>query len=508
MKPPVKYCAVYTRKSTEEGLEQEFNTLDAQREACLAYISSQKAEGWVALQKHYDDGGFTGGNIKRPALQELLSDIREGKVHTVVVYKIDRLTRSLMDFSKLVEVFDAHGVTFVSITQSFNTTTSMGRLTLNVLLSFAQFEREVIGERVRDKIAASKKKGMWMGGHDPLGYRRIDKLLKPEDAERNTVRAIFERYLTLGSLTALTLDLERRGITSRRWTSSRGQSHGGRPYSRGALHCLLTNPVYIGKIKHKNNVFEGQHEAIIPLDLWESVQHLLQAQAGIERGRKTAPDDNLLHGLLQEPTGTLFRATFTTKGTEKRRYRYYITKQQRLPALQTEQMVTTAILQPLADPLKTAELLGLDVFDHHATLETIAQNYLRLTAADLLPQVLYKVVVEARQMVLHINPTALAHVLGEKLMVQFPRDDLITHTPLLTVPMHSRRGKRGSLLIAPPATAEKDIFDLPSADLKKLVQGFIWRDEHFAGKSLKEIAQREKVSDSYVGKAVFMSFRD
>jgi DNA invertase Pin-like site-specific DNA recombinase len=260
-------CAIYTRKSSEEGLEQSFNSLDAQREACCAYVLSQKHEGWTALDDRYDDGGFSGGTMERPALQQLLSDILAGKVNTVVVYKVDRLTRSLNDFSKIIEVFDSHGVSFVSVTQAFNTTTSMGRLTLNVLLSFAQFEREVTGERIRDKVAASKKKGMWMGGAIPLGYDCVGHklIVNPEDAD--TVIEIFRQYLCLGSVMKLKKHLEQEQILSKVRTSKDGNTSGGATYSRGALYHLLNNRVYIGEIVHRGQSYPGQHEAIVPQEL-------------------------------------------------------------------------------------------------------------------------------------------------------------------------------------------------------------------------------------------------
>src|SRR6202789_2162625 len=244
-------CAIYTRKSTEEGLEQDFNSLDAQREACEAYITSQKAEGWIALAKRYDDGGYSGGTLERPALRRLLQDIEDAAIDVVVVYKIDRLSRSLMDFSKLVEVFDRKSVTFVSVTQSFNTTTSMGRLTLNVLLSFAQFEREVTGERIRDKFAASKKKGIWMGGNPPLGYDVSERKLVVNAAEAATVRKIFERYLELGCARLLCTDLAERGIVSKRRTFQNGQTRGGNPIAQNAVYLMLKNRVYIGETTHK-----------------------------------------------------------------------------------------------------------------------------------------------------------------------------------------------------------------------------------------------------------------
>ena len=244
-------CVIYTRKSSEEGLEQEFNSLQAQREACESYIKSQQSEGWRMIKTAYDDGGLSGGTMNRPSLQQLLSDIRERKIDVVVVYKVDRLTRSLADFAKMVEIFDAQNVSFVAVTQQFNTTTSMGRLTLNVLLSFAQFEREVTGERIRDKIAASKRKGMWMGGFVPLGYNVRDRRIVVDEGEAEIVRYIFRRYQELGCVRLLKDDLDRRGVLSKRRISKGGVESGGHPFSRGALYALLSNPIYVGEIRHK-----------------------------------------------------------------------------------------------------------------------------------------------------------------------------------------------------------------------------------------------------------------
>ena len=269
------HCAIYTRKSSEEGLEQEFNSLQAQREACEAFINSQRQEGWVCLPAAFDDGGFSGATMERPALQRLLADITAGRVDTVVVYKIDRLTRSLADFAKIVEILDARGASFVSVTQQFNTTTSMGRLTLNVLLSFAQFEREVIGERIRDKIAASKRKGMWMGGVPPLGYRVEDRKLVVIDSEAETVRAIFRCYAELGSVRLLKQELEARGINSKAWTSASGRIIGGKPFSRGALYLILQNRPYLGEIVHNGRSHPGEHPPIIDQPLWDAVQMCL-----------------------------------------------------------------------------------------------------------------------------------------------------------------------------------------------------------------------------------------
>ncbi|MCA0871426.1 recombinase family protein [Seohaeicola saemankumensis] len=307
-------CAVYTRKSTEEGLDQEFNSLDAQREACEAYVASQKSEGWVLLRDRYDDGGISGGTLERPALQRLIADIEDGLVDVVVVYKIDRLSRSLADFAKLVEVFDRTGVTFVSVTQSFNTTTSMGRLTLNILLSFAQFEREVIAERVRDKIAASKAKGMWMGGVPPLGYEVKDRKLViiPDQAE--DVRLIFRRFTEIGSATLLARDLKDRGITTKQ----------GRPICKKYLYRLLNNRIYIGEITHKGTSYPGQHEGIVPRELWDKVHAILQESPRKRAARTRAETPALLKGLLYGPDGAAFSPTHTRKGGKL--YRYYVSQ--------------------------------------------------------------------------------------------------------------------------------------------------------------------------------------
>jgi site-specific DNA recombinase len=316
-------CAIYTRKSSDEGLDQHFNSLDAQREACEAYIQSQAGEGWTALTARYDDGGYSGGSIKRPGLRQLLADIDRGLVDVVVVYKIDRLTRSLPDFARIVERFDARSVSFVSVTQAFNTTSSMGRLTLNVLLSFAQFEREVTGERIRDKIAASKAKGMWMGGLPPLGYdapESSERILRVNAEEAEVVRSIFERYLELRSVHALVHDLAERGIVSKRRITREGRSTGGQPLTRGALFHLLRNRIYRGQIVHKGEVFEGRHQAIIGAELFDEVRARL-AEAGPRRRRATrhrAP----LAGKLFLPDGSRLTPTHS-RGSSGRLYRYY-----------------------------------------------------------------------------------------------------------------------------------------------------------------------------------------
>src|ERR1700680_1576692 len=268
-------CAIYARKTSEEGLEQAFNSLDAQREACAAFILSQKHEGWTVLPTLYDDGGFSGGTMERPALKRLIADIEAGQIDVVVVYKVDRLTRALSDFAKLVDVFDRHGVSFVSITQQFNTTTSMGRLTLNVLLSFAQFEREVTGERIRDKIAASKKKGMQMGGVVPLGYDASERTLVINPAEAETVRCIFALYRELGCVRRVKEEADRVGLITKRSTTASGTERGGKLFSRGHIYNLLSNPIYTGQIAHKGELYPGQHPALIDAETWTAVRDQL-----------------------------------------------------------------------------------------------------------------------------------------------------------------------------------------------------------------------------------------
>ncbi|MFO0498272.1 MAG: recombinase family protein [Betaproteobacteria bacterium] len=305
-------AAVYTRKSSEEGLDMEFNSLDAQREACEAYIASQRSEGWVLVADRYDDGGVSGGTLERPALKRLLADIERGLIDVVVVYKIDRLSRALMDFAKLVEVFDANNVTFVSVTQSFNTTTSMGRLTLNILLSFAQFEREVIGERIRDKFAASRKRGMWMGGYVPLGYDVRDRKLIINEPEAATVRMIFKRFVAIGSATKLAKALVSESVRTK----------SGRPVDKGYIYRLLNSRVYLGEATHKDASYPGEHAPIIDRSLWDKVHTILQTSPRLRAANARARTPALLKGLIFTETGCAMTPAFTKKGT--RLYRYYV----------------------------------------------------------------------------------------------------------------------------------------------------------------------------------------
>jgi DNA invertase Pin-like site-specific DNA recombinase len=322
-KPSAVRCAIYTRKSSEEGLDQAFNSLHAQREACDAYVLSQAGEGWIALPDLYDDGGFSGGNLERPALQRLLADITAGRVDTVVVYKIDRLTRSLIDFSKIVELLEAHGASFVSVTQAFNTTTSMGRLTLNVLLSFAQFERELTGERIRDKIAASKAKGMWMGGVVPLGYDLGERELVVNQAEAETVRQIYRRYLALGSVNLLREDLKLSNVRSKAWTTREGRAMGGVVIGRGALFHLLQNRLYLGEIQHRIEVYPGRHKPIVDRSLFDAVQQRLSGNRVVASQGKTRSASMSLRGKVFDAEGKAMSPSFAY-GKGGRCYRYYI----------------------------------------------------------------------------------------------------------------------------------------------------------------------------------------
>jgi site-specific DNA recombinase len=321
----IRRCAVYTRKSTEEGLEQAFNSLHAQREACEAYIKSQAHEGWKLVKTAYDDGGLSGGSMERPALQRLLADVTSGRINVIVVYKVDRLTRSLADFARIVETLDGQGASFVSITQQFNTTTSMGRLTLNVLLSFAQFEREVTGERIRDKIAASKRKGMWMGGSLPLGYDVKNRELVVNEAEARTVREIFEAYVRAGTLSVAQNDLRQRGILSKRWTSSTGRTRGGVNFGRGALYWMLRNPVYVGQVGHKGQVYEGRQRAIVDRALWDEAQELLATKSAARERRPITRGGRPLAGRLFDDRGNAMSPTYSV-GKQGRRYAYYVSQ--------------------------------------------------------------------------------------------------------------------------------------------------------------------------------------
>jgi site-specific DNA recombinase len=374
-------CAIYTRKSSEEGLEQSFNSLDAQREACHAYILSQRHEGWRLVDRQYDDGGYSGGSMERPGLTRLLQDIDAGRIDTIVVYKVDRLTRSLADFAKMIERFDVGGVSFVSVTQQFNTTTSMGRLTLNILLSFAQFERELTGERIRDKIAASKRRGMWMGGTIPLGYDLQDRKLIVNPKEADLVREIFRLYLELGCVAKLKTHLDRENMTSKVRISTAGNKSGGASYSRGALYDILQSRIYRGEITYRDESFAGQHQAIVSQELWDKVQARLVANNQARRNGSSAKCPSLLSGLIYDEQGNRFTPSHAVK--DGKRYRYYVSQAaihhrprakgpRRIPAHEIEDLVCRRLRTLLGAPnelLKIVTSLTDELIDSQSVID-------------------------------------------------------------------------------------------------------------------------------------------
>ena len=506
MKRKTKHCAIYTRKSSDEGLDMDFNTLDAQREACEAYISSQKSEGWKVIKTKYNDGGYSGGNMERPALQQLLSDIKSGNIHTVVVYKIDRLTRSLMDFSKLVEIFDEYDVTFVSVTQSFNTTTSMGRLTLNVLLSFAQFEREVCAERIRDKFAASKKKGMWMGGIPPLGYDVQNKQLLINKEGSKQAQYIFNRYLEIGCVAKLKKELDLKGITSQKRISQRGKEMGGKPYSRGALYTILKNPIYIGKIKHKDKVYEGLYEAIISKDIWDFVQKKLASQTSNTSHQKPN-NKSLLQRKLFDSDGVIYSPHYTRKKNGET-YRYYISQNllqykdhpkevmARLPAHEIEKAVCNAVKEKSINLLSLNEIEDIKIIDH---IKCSKLNIESLVQVSIL-----KITVAQDNLDIEIDVSKFKEELQNQINLNIP-DRSKNAVQTISYPFTTRRAHKGAIIIE-PKNSDKDLTDLPPTQLKNLVRGIIWRDQHFAGTSLREIAKQENLSEAGIRKIIMGEF--
>lgn len=499
MKPNAMACAIYTRKSSEEGLEQDFNSLDAQREACAAYVLSQKALGWNALRDTYDDGGFSGGSTDRPGLQRLLADIALGKVKVVVVYKVDRLTRSLADFAKMVELFDAHGVSFVSVTQQFNTTTSMGRLTLNVLLSFAQFEREVTGERIRDKIAASKRKGMWMGGMCPVGYLPRERTLSIDEEQAIKVRMIFNLYLELGHVRALGEELCKRGIYTPARTTRRAGSEGNRPFSRGHLYRILRNPIYIGQIAHKDQVYPGNHPPIIDLDLWEKVQAQLKSNKQGEKSTATSRTTYLLAGLLADEDGNRFIPTHTQKGS--RRYHYYVQQLDgmqpiRLPARELEDLV----LQCLKDYLGDESGLLAEIPEESSPRTVLRNARMFKDALGVHPHQ------TLRQLLQHITvrPESVTLETDLRLLCEINTgQELIKH---LTIPTHLlRRGLSMKLVIdSPDAQNEKTDPKL----IRLVTRAHELAMQFISGKvkTIQEMAQTECVTPSYITRLIPIGF--
>lgn len=469
---------IYTRKSTDEGLDQEFNSLDAQRESCAAYILSQAGEGWEKVDELYDDGGWSGGSMERPGLQQLMEDVKAGKIDIIVVYKVDRLTRSLADFAKIVEILDEKGASFVSVTQAFNTTNSMGRLTLNVLLSFAQFEREVTGERIRDKIAASKRKGMWMGGGVPHGYRVHERKLLIEPTEAEDVRYIFNRYLELRSVLKLADDLAAKGMRTRERTLSSGRTVGNVTFGRGPLAIILKNPVYIGKTKHKGVLYDGEHEAIIDIAKFEAVQSLMASNNRDKRIARTAKSPSLLAGLITDPDG---RAMSPTRGgKEGRQYCYYVTRFKpgedrstrcRLPAGEIDRIV----LDALASHLRSSAQAD----DSTCKVEWQAQIASQTEIAETIHQL-----TRSEQKALLIDHHTLVKVTESSIDVTFTANG--TSNCISTLAKLMRRGNELRIALPPDGrTQEERIID-PSL-VRLIAQGFAAREHVLTGKAIEPV---------------------
>ena len=495
-------CAIYTRKSTEEGLEQDFNSLDAQREACAAYITSQKAEGWIAVPGRYDDGGYSGGTLGRPALQCLLNDIERGAVDVVVVYKIDRLSRSLMDFAKLVEVFDRMGVTFVSVTQSFNTTTSMGQLTLNVLLSFAQFEREVTGERIRDKFAASKRKGIWMGGNPPLGYDVLNRKLVVNPAEAETVRLIFQSYLDLGCARLLCTDLKERGVLSKPRVSGSGATRGGKPIERSAIYCILNNRAYIGETTHKGSSYPGEHEAIVPRELFDHVQRrLAELRPPVTTGTRTTQDAPLA-GRLFDDTGTAMVPTYTVKGGSHR-YRYYVSR----PATKGE-VSKAAISHISAPPLEGVLSGALRRVGLPADEPWAAMHRMDVRANDMVIRLKRADALEAwRSDVPGAHSLTDRQILSDRQELLQPGETLIDDGEhlILSLPIRARfRG--GAATMTDPAGKAAPRPDMTL--IKALARAHQWRKMLLSGEatSMEDLARRFGMDRGHVGLTLNLAF--
>lgn len=504
-------CAIYTRKSSEEGLEQGFNSLDAQREACEAFVLSQQHEGWKAIPTLYDDGGYSGGNIERPALKQLLMDIDQKKVNVVVVYKVDRLTRSLADFAKIVELFDAKGISFVSVTQQFNTTSSMGRLTLNVLLSFAQFEREVTGERIRDKIAASKQKGMWMGGTVPIGYIGHERTLVIDEGNAKLIRYMYERYLALSSIRALKMELDQAGIYSPQRNYTSGKEYGGVPFSRGNLQRILTNPIYIGKISHFDKVYEGQHPAIIDHALWEAVQNKRVDSKQAQEQRPKAPSDSLLTGILFDSEGLQLTPSHSQK--QSKRFRYYLSQQLvnegkaltpngiRIPAQELE----TIVINQLYDWLNDSDAVINALNPEPEQMQNLIADSIKLAADlqenkteqyQLLRQIIERVEVGSSHVSLFIKASALAIMNGVS------SDKLIT----LRTNIQLKRCGYAMRLIITDENKHQTLKDQRLID--HISKAYQWLTLITSGKvqSIKEVADAEGLDQSHVTRTINKAF--
>ena len=489
-------CAIYTRKSSEEGLEQNFNSLDAQREACEAYIKSQMHEGWFLLDKQYNDGGFSGGTMERPAFKELLKDIENDKIDIVVVYKVDRLTRSLMDFSKIIDVFDRHETSFVSITQQFNTTTSMGRLTLNILLSFAQFEREVTGERIRDKIAASKKKGMWMGGKVPLGYLKEDKKLVVHNEDAQKVQMLFDKYLELKSVPKLMHYLKENEIKTKT----------DKYFSKGQLYHLLSNRVYIGKITHKDKVYDGEHEAIICDDFFEKVQKLLYENKVDKTCGVKSSSNSLLAGLIYDDLGN--KMTPSHSNSHGRRYRYYISRAlknneetgsvSKIPAGEVEKFVIETTKEFLQDKKQIQKIVSEYKISKQNKLIYIAQDIQDYSEPKLIRAIIHKIMVSKNLIEITYNKTSIKKVLNalannQEIVIPDKNEDL---TPIIISKniKITQSSRNDNLLIL---NAEE--YDTPEPNpylVNAIVKCHYYHKQLQKGKTIKYLQTEEGLKDS------------
>ena len=507
---PVIRCAIYTRKSSDEGLDQAFNSLDAQAEACAAYIASQRHEGWKLVADRFDDGGLSGGTLERPALQRLLAEIDAGRIGMVVVYKIDRLTRSLADFGRLVERLDAKGCSFVSVTQAFNTASSMGRLTLNVLLSFAQFEREVTAERIRDKIAASKKKGLWMGGCLPLGYdphpdpQRRELVVNATEAQ--TVQQLFALYADLGNLRLVESEATRLGLRPKAGISPSGRIRGAGPFSRGQLHYLLTNPVYIGRIRHKELSYRGLHAAVITSDLWDRVQARLMAASARPRGRSVCPTEaRILTGKLRDETGDLLTPTHTQR--HGRRFAYYVSHRLiaggtdpsgwRLPAEALEASLKRLLVAHLRKAADKQALLSAP--DATAATE-IARRAAELadrieTEAVLFGSLITAVALQQGRIKLQLAASPIALALGVAPADLAP--DLLAFDQSFTL---RRRGVETRIIAGKMLPAPDPVL------IRTLAQAHAWAKSLRAGTSLTEIAAATGHSEPYIRSRISLAF--
>jgi site-specific DNA recombinase len=514
-------CAIYTRKSSEEGLGQDFNSLHAQRESCDAYIKSQRHEGWIPLPALYDDGGYSGGSTDRPALKRLLADIQADLIDVVVVYKVDRLTRSLADFAKIVEIFDAAGVSFVSVTQQFNTTTSMGRLTLNVLLSFAQFEREVTGERIRDKIAASKQKGMWMGGWVPIGYDRKDRTLTINETEAVTVRTISDLFLKLKNVRRVQAELIRLKLTTKPYETPRGRAVGGLSFARGHIYKILSNPLYIGEIEHRGVRYPGQHPPLIDRQKWDAVQAQLAANHHENRTRTNAKSKSMLAGLIYDDAGNRLVSSHATKNGK--RYRYYVTSQGaqrsaatpdpaklRLPATMIDELLRAKLQSFLTDKAAISILLRetrcrpAEIGSGLAFANALASSLtLGSPVAHNVADLLACVTVSSRNLKISIKRDRLLAVLTGK-FVDESRDSDKDNIISLGVPVPAMAdGESGRFVLE-----DQNIKTSDAVVVKAIARASVWFEQLTTGKSqsMAKIAAHEDITDNYVSNLIHLAW--